>query len=480
MTLLSIFIILFITPLIILLRRKNSSAKVETLVALGCSFVLSGILFNLSITNQDLSFYIFGQQIDINMLEGLMGLFFTGIGFLIVWASKSMIDYDLTSEKIPLFYAMVLALIGSLCGMVFFDNLILVFILIELSAFIAAGIVLIKDSEENYKAGLKYLFLSIFASAFLLVGIVILYRLTGTFAINDIFHKLVAISDLTLIRYSFIFIFIGIAVKSALFPFHIWLPDAHGSAPAVSSAILSSLVLKGYIVFFIKLIYTAYGISTIKLLNLLPIIMILGICAMLYGSIMAIMQRKLKKVIAYSSVAQIGYIFMGIGIGSPAGLIASIFHIIAHGVTKSCLFLCAGEIIMQTGHKEIKDMKGIGKSLPITMGLFTICGLSMIGIPLLIGFSSKWLFASAIMKSEMIWIIIALSLSSLLNALYYLPVSINAFFNIGSNQNKSTVESLELPISKQLPIIILGCLVVVFGIYSRPIIDLISLIVEKL
>ena len=480
MTLLSIFIILFIGPILILKRRKKSSAKMEAIVALGCSFILSSFLLSTSISNQGFSAYIFNQEIDISILEGLMGVFFTGIGFLIVWASKSMIDYDLKAERLPIFYAMVLSLIGCLCGMVFFDNLILVFIFIELSAFIAAGIVMIKDGEENSQAGLKYLFLSIFASAFLLTGIVMLYRLTGTFTLDHMSYKLIAISDLTLIRYSFIFIFIGVALKSALFPFHIWLPDAHGSAPAVSSAILSSLVLKGYIVFFIKLIYIAYGIETVKLLNLLPIIMILGICAMLYGSVMAIMQRKLKKIIAYSSVAQIGYIFMGIGLGSSIGLIASIFHIIAHGVTKACLFLCAGEIIMQSGHKEIKAMKGIGKSLPITMGLFTICGLSMIGIPLLIGFSSKWLFALAIVRSEMTWIIIALSISGLLNALYYLPISIRAYFNIDSKQNKSTVENLEQAISKQLPIILLGCLVIVFGIYSKPIIDLISLIVEKL
>lgn len=472
--------ILFMTPIDILRRRKRYIGKAEALLALATSFIISVIILSQSIIYENWTINIFNQKTGIAPLEGLMGVLFTGIGFLIVSASTSMVEHDLRSERIPIFYAMVFTLVSSLCGMVFFDNLIIVFICIELNAFIAAGIVMIKDGEENFKAGFKYLLLSIFASAFILIGIVILYRLTGTLVIPDIYNSLVTISNLALIKYSFIFIFIGIAIKSALFPFHIWLPDAHSSAQAASSAILSSLVLKGYIVLFIRLIYSTYGIANVKMFNILPIILILGVSAMIYGSIMAIMQRKLKKVIAYSSVAQVGYIFLGIGLGNPIGLIASIFHIITHAITKSCLFLCAGEIILQTGHGEIGDMKGIGKNLPITMGIFTICSLSMIGIPLLVGFSSKWLFARAIMDSSKYWIIIILSLSSLLNAIYYLPICIRAFFSVDSNNKEAIVGNVELPWKDQVPTLILGSLVLVFGIFSSPVINFISSIVEKL
>lgn len=432
-----------------------------SLIILGILFLVSGVAFVNSIS-----------------IESLMTLFFTGIGFIIIWASTSMIEHDIKKERIPLYNFMVIFLILSLCGMVNFNHLLIVFIFIELSAFLAAGIVMIKESKENLKAGMKYLLLSIFASAFLLIGIVILYRLTGTFDITDMRYKIYAISNISLIKYSLIFIFIGIALKSALFPFHIWLPDAHGSAPATSSAILSSLVLKGYIVFFIKLIYLAFNIEMVRNLNILNVILILGVCAMIYGSILAIMQRKLKKMIAYSSVAQIGYIFMGIGLGTPLGLIASIFHIIAHGVTKACLFLCAGQIIDKTGYKDIDDLAGIGKAMPITMGLFTICGLSMIGIPLLIGFSSKWNFAQAIMDSGKIWVILILSLSSLLNAAYYLPISIRAYFN-KSDSGKFTI-NLETRKYDFLPLIILGISVIVLGIFSSPVINVIKHMIEKL
>lgn len=445
---------------------RNKSFKYLSIIVMGIGLILSIFTFNNSLNAKG----------PVSPLEGLMLIFFTTVGGLILWASTYMIDHDIKEERIPLYYGISLILIGLLCGIVLTDNLIVNFILIEISAFLAAGIVMIKDGEENYKAGLKYLMLSIFASAFLLVGIIILKDLSGTYDINRMRMNLMAISNLNPLKLSFVFILIGVGFKSALFPFHIWLPDAHGSAPAPSSAILSSLVLKAYIIFLIKLIYTGYGIGTIKLLNILNVLLILGCAAMIYGSLMAIMQTKLKKMIAYSSIAQIGYIFLGLGLGNALGLVAAIFHIIVHGVTKACLFLNAGTIIMATGKKDIKDMDGLGRGLPITMALFSICGLSMIGIPLLAGFSSKWNFGLAIMDSNRYWVIIILSLSSLLNALYYLPISIKSYFSLKDIR----VEKMEVNPLKNLPVIVLGLMVILMGIFSNPIINLISQIVEKL
>ena len=445
---------------------KNNSFKYLSIIVMGLGLILSIFTFNNGLNGKG----------PVSPLEGLMLVFFTTVGLMIIWASIYMIDHDIKEERIPLYYAISLLLIGLLCAIVLVDNLIVNFILIEISAFLAAGIVMIKDSEENYKAGLKYLMLSIFASVFLLVGIIILKNISGTYDMNSMGTNLMAISNLNPIKLSFIFILIGLGFKSALFPFHIWLPDAHGSAPAPSSAILSSLVLKAYIIFLIKLIYIGYGIGTVKLLGILNVSLILGCAAMIYGSILAIMQTKLKKMIAYSSVAQIGYIFLAIGLGSSLGLVAAIFHIIVHGVTKACLFLNAGTIIMSTGKKDIKEMEGVGSRLPITMALFTICGLSMIGIPLLAGFSSKWNFGLAIMDSNKFWLIIVLSLSSLLNALYYLPISIKSYFSL----RDTGVEKMELNLLENLPMIFLGLMVILLGVFSNPIINLISQIVEKL
>ena len=263
------FLILILSSIVITFKNDINFAKFTSILALGLSSIAAMFLMVSTIKNG-----------GIQVLEAIMCIFFTAIGFLIIWASTYMIDHEIEDHRIPIYYSLVLVLISSLCGIVFFDNILVVFIFIEFSAFLASAIVMIKNEQENYRAGLKYLFLSIFASAFLLVGGVILYRLSGTL---DIQEMILVNSNFRMLRYAFIFIFIGVAFKSALFPFHIWLPDAHGSAPSVSSAILSALVIKGYIVFFIKLIYMGFGIDLVKDLNILPIILVLGACAMIYG-----------------------------------------------------------------------------------------------------------------------------------------------------------------------------------------------------
>lgn len=456
------------------MNKKNKIKSIALLIN-GILALISTVLFFITIKNS-----LYGKELiqvrflKFGVLEGIMGFFFCILGFLIIWASTSMIDKDLNDERIPLYYILITMLIVSLCGIVFFDNLIWIYIFIEMSSFLSAGIVMINDTKENIKAGLKYLLLSILASALFLIGTIILYNISGSFNISEIKLWENTNINMKLVLYSFIFILVGIGFKSALFPFHIWLPDAHGSAPAPSSAILSSLVLKAYIILFIKLIYITFGINLIKETRILDIVLYLGICGMIYGSLLAIIQKDLKRMIAYSSVAQVGYIFMGIGLGNIEGLIASVFHILAHGVTKATLFLNVGTIINKTDNKQIDKMINIGKKLPLTMGLFTIAALSMIGIPLLVGFSSKWNFAQGIILSNKLWVIGILSLSTLLNGLYYLPIIVRAYFNKDSNVEKI----IESKIS-QLPIMILGSLVILLGVFSILPYNLIRLSIER-
>ena len=461
MAIISILVILILAAIYVFTSKKTKKLPVVALVL-----------------TASIGIFLFFKSINLNNIDAFSYggiVFFLSIGLLIVWSSYTMIDYEIEKKRYPLYYSIILSLIASLCAIVYFDHLIAVYVALEISAFLSAGLVMIKPDEINFRAGVKYLLLSLLASAFFLVGIVILYRLTNTFNISEIRNLLIS-DDFRLIRYALIFIFIGVAFKSALFPFHIWLPDAHGSAPSTSSAILSALVLKAYIILFIKVIYISFGIELVQSLKILPIIMILGVCAMIYGSLLAIMQRSLKDMMAYSSVAQIGYIFMGIGLGTPLGLIASIFHIIAHGITKACLFLSAGRIINLTGHKKIEDMIGIGRTLPTTMALYTICSLSMIGIPLFVGFVSKWNFAMAIMEAENIILIFILSLSSLLNGIYFLPLSIRAYFVLDESRERRGY----LEPKGRIPMVILGLLVIIAGVFSNPLMDLLNKIVERL
>jgi multicomponent Na+:H+ antiporter subunit D len=472
--------------------RKNSLAKQVTLSVLAGCFGISVTMVAATAGGATIDLVIGAPPWNISMyvgaIEAFMSCLFTGIGFLIMWASVTMIDHDVEEKRIPLYYTLICVLISMLCGIVFFDNMFNVFIVIELGSTVAAGIVIIKGAPENIRAGFKYFALSILGSGFILMGIVVFYTLTGSLAYDGIHAGLVnngvLVAPVDSVFYALLFITIGVGFKSALFPMHIWLPDAHGTAPSPSSAVLSSLVLKAYIIFYIKIVYVVIGANVIYssegLSMLLNTVLVLGVIAMLAGSCMAIMQTDIKRMIAYSSVAQIGYIFMGIGLASELGLFAAIYHILAHAVTKAGLFLAAGSIIEQTHNREIGKMGGIGYQMPITIAIFTIGALSMVGLPLFIGFNSKWNFAMAIMDSGQFWLVAALALSSLLNAVYYLPLVIRAFFGAEAREQSENRVSLERPTKHLMPIIALAGLVMVFAVYSGPVISLIEVGMAKI
>jgi multicomponent Na+:H+ antiporter subunit D len=430
------------------------------------------------------NFYVLAGQLDAYMVT-----LFVGVSTLIIWASLSMIDHDVTSARVRFYYALMCGLIASLCGIVIFENFFSIFLMVEVSSFVAVGIIIVKNKKENMRAGLKYLTLSIFGSSFILMGIIILYFLTGSLSMTGIYEALMQnyVGNEETVQNAFIFITIGTALKSALFPLHIWLPDAHSTAPSPSSAVLSSLVIKSYMFLYIKVMYKAIGVDIISgdiiLSRILFMVMIIGGAAMMYGSIMAILQTDIKRMIAYSSVAQIGYIFLGVGMGTRLGLFAALFHILAHAVTKAVLFLVAGSIIEQTDNRDIRKMVGLGKRMPITMSLFTIGALSMIGIPLFVGFNSKWYFATSMIDSQLIWLLPVLLVSSLLNGCYYLPIVVRGFFAKNEDEpSDSTIipPSLERSVRGLMPIIVLAGLVILLALVSSPINDYIRAGIETI
>ena len=218
---------------------------------------------------------------------------------------------------------------------------------------------------------------------------------------------------------------VGYGVKAALFPL-VWLPDAH-PLPSPSSAVLSGLVVKVYAAAFLKVFLKAYPREIFLEIPVMEIVLFLSVLAILYGSIVAMVQEDIKKMLAYSSIAQIGYVFLGFSLMGQRAVAGGLLHIFNHAMMKSMLFLAAGIIIYSTGIRRIRDMKGLGVKLPLTMGAFTIGALSMVGIPGTNGFISKWQLALGALDLGRPIIVVVILLSSLLNCLYYMPIVINAF-----------------------------------------------------
>jgi len=472
-----LFLIAFIMPLI----KNNKLVKFLSITSFSVCLLLFIISLNYVMNNGSYFYKIghfaapYGIEFSIGIIECIMAVLFAFISLVVSWYSCFNIEHDISENKVPLYYLLINILVGSLLGIVFSNDMFNVYVFIEISNLASCGIVIVKDKKENIKAGIKYLILSCLGSGLVLMGIAFLYSMTGhlnmTFIHENLIKSYMDYPQAIIITLGLFTV--GIGVKSALFPLHTWLPDAHSNAPTSSSAILSSLVLKAYIVFLLKVLYRVMGKEIISQTPILLILLILGSSGMIMGSVLAIFQKNLKRIIAYSSVAQIGYIYFAIGLGTELGFIICIYHIIGHAITKASLFLCSGSIIEKTGITEIANLKGVGKEMPYTLSLFFISSLSLVGIPLLPGFVSKWYLAIESIAVNKLFLIVIILVSSLLNAVYYLPISIFGFFDEEHSSGK-LYKSKEKSIKELTPITILVIAMLYVGINSQGIINLIK------
>ncbi|MCJ7691658.1 MAG: monovalent cation/H+ antiporter subunit D family protein [Clostridiaceae bacterium] len=479
---LTIILVLFITAFIMPLIKKKKIVKMISLVSMTTAMILAMLNLNFVVKNGEYLYRIghynapYGIEFRIGIIEAMMGLLFTFVALMIIWYSTYGIEKEIKEAKIGLYYLLINILIGSLLGVVYSNDLFNCFVFIEVGTLSSCGIIIVKDKKENIRATLKYLIMSCLGSGLVLMGIAYLYSMTGHLNINYIHEELIKsyLNYPNAVLISIVLFIIGLGVKSAMFPLHNWLPDAHSNAPSSSSAILSSLVLKAFVLLLIKILYRLYGMEILHHYSVLNIILILSSLGMIMGSVFAIFQKNVKRVIAYSTVAQMGYIFLGVGLGTDIGVSIAIFHIIGHALTKSALFLLVGAMIEQTGHKTLEHLKGIGREMPLTLGLFSLAALSMIGIPMLPGFISKWYLSLATIAAGETILIAVILISSLLNAVYYAPIVINGFFGEDNMEGK-VYKSKSKPIKEMIPVIFLVGSMIYVGIASRGIINLITL-----
>ncbi len=434
-----------------------------------------------------------GIEIVVNSLSSLMIMLISGICLLILIYSFSAIKHELERKVTGWYYTAFLLCLSGMTGLVISNDIFNIYVLIEITGISACALVAAKGTRLSTEAALKYLLLATIGSGFILFGIGFLYMITGHLNITFIAAEMAEIKDSYpfLIWTTLSFFVVGFGVKSALFPLHLWLPDAHSSAPSPSSAMLSSLVVKVYIIAFLKILLVAFGLEIFHETYIRHLIIVLSIVAMLAGSFFAFVQIELKRRLAYSTVAQVGYIFLGIGLGTPWGLAAGLLHIVVHAFMKTCLFLTAGAFYYQTGIKKVNQFSGMGYKMPITMGAFTIAAFSMVGIPLFGGFISKYGLALGSLEADLPLIILVIIISGLLNATYYFPIIGQAYFsqdgeehghghgNSEHGAHSDTHESKkfqrdQVPLSMLVPIVILALGIIYLGIFPGVVLEFIN------
>lgn len=425
-----------------------------------------------------------GNEIRVGIMEAAMALFFCIIMLLCVIGGELEREREIEETKQNLYYIMVNLLMCSLLALIYTNDLFTAYVFVEINTISACGLIMIRQTGRTFEAATRYMIMSLLGSGLLLLGICFLYSLTGHLLMSNIKEQVANIHasgeyHIPLLV-SICLISVGIAIKSALYPFHTWLPDAYGYSTLSSASILSSLVSKGYIFLLVKIFYRVIGFDIIRESKVINVLFVFGVAGMIMGSINAIKENDIRRMIAYSSVAQIGYIYMGFGLGTTSGMIASIYHIVSHAATKSLLFTAASGITDASAKsKNFFDLTGAGYRNKLAGAAFTVGSLSMVGFPMFSGFISKLLFAQAAVENrhKILITMIALAISVILNAVYFMKTVIRIYTpekkEVIMDKGFEDVLVWEQP-AKSVALICFIVLNLFLGLSSEPVINLIE------
>ncbi len=443
-------------------------------------FVASGVIVNLFLTvyvvfnleGSMLHIFKFNDFLDIYFKIDKLGIFFSLlVATLWVFTTFYSIEYMKHEGKERRFFAFFTLTLGTTLGIAFAGNLITLYLFYELLTLCTFPLVIHSGSKEALRSGKKYLIYSFSGATMVLFGTILLFSITNNlnFIPKGVFAS-IASYDNTLVLIIFIAMFLGFGVKAALAPFHSWLPAAMVAPTPVSSLLHAVAVVKSGVFALIRVCYFIFGAEVIANTGGQIYMAVFVVLTILMGSFLALHQDNLKKRLAYSTISQLGYILLGIVLLNEDAFVGALLHLINHAVIKITLFFCAGAIMYTTGKKNISDMDGIGKRMPITMWCFAISSISLVGIPPTNGFVSKWYLAIGGLETGKVIFPAILLLSALLTAMYLFPVVSAAFFKKSNFEEGVQEASLYMLI----PIICITIITGLLGLFPNPVINFIQ------
>lgn len=347
-----------------------------------------------------------------------------------------------------LFYAALQLCLLGLLGIALTGDIFNLFVFLEISSLSSYALISMGRSRKALTAAFSYLILGTIGATFFLIGVGFLYAASGSLNIADIAARFADYEHMQLVMTGFIFIVLGIALKAAIFPLHSWLPNAYGYAPTVVSIFLAATATKVSIYALMRVLFDLYPIAYWQSLLLPNLLLVAGCVGVVYGSYRAWQQAELKRMLAFSSVAQIGYMVIGISLLNEAGLTATVMHLFNHALIKATLFMGAGIVLYRAHSTVLADLRGFGGSMPWTFGAIVLAGLSLIGVPGTVGFVTKWYLLEAAI-SEGKWIVVAaIVIGSVLAVAYVWKIVEAMYFNSKRKTVISSVNSGDLRFSK--------------------------------
>jgi multicomponent Na+:H+ antiporter subunit D len=389
-------------------------------VAAGRPLIASGPVF------QEISWL--GETVNIHLaLDGFSVFMLTVVALVSLAVAVFSVDYMEHYGAKANYYALLLVMVAGMNGLVLSTDLFNIYVFLEVAAVASYSLVAYGLEHDELEAAFKYLMLSAVASAFILISIAVIFGMTGSLSLPDVARGLQELDAGAVVGVAAGLFIFGFGLKAALVPFHAWLPDAHPSAPAPISAILSGLLIKVSGVYALaRVFFNVFGLTP----ALSTVLMYLGIVSAVVAALLALGQKDIKRMLAYSSISQVGYIVLGLGVGTPLGIAGALFHLFNHALAKGLLFLTSGSIQRATGTRNLEEMGGLARRMPFTAATNLVGSLSIAGVPPLNGFWSKLLIIWALIQAgHPVFALIAV-LASVLTLWYYLLIQRKAFFGI--------------------------------------------------
>ncbi len=482
-----LLLIPIILPIVagIYILKRNFTEKAEREKFVSTAVIINAvivILLSIILRDQQLTLL---QIIPNNpiafKIDKLGAMFASMVGILWILCIYYSFEYMKHEGDENRFFGFYVMTFGVMMGITFSANLVTLYLFYEFLTLATIPLVMHGDTIQAKTATRIYIIFSIFGAALALCGIaMIAFAGNGStaFAPGGILQGVV--SGATIIQVAYVLAFFGFGVKSAVMPFHAWLPIA-GVAPTPVSALLHAVaVVKAGVFAIARVTYFTIGPDVLRGTTAQYIVLGACIVTIVYGSAMALMSQHLKRRLAYSTVSQLSYILFGITLMSLEGYTGGMIHLFGHAIVKITLFLCAGAIIYKTGREYVWELKGIGKAMPITMGVFTVASFALVGIPPLPGFFSKWFLSKAVMSASGNLLgfigLVALGISALLTAIYLFSICANAFIpGAGFDYEEANKDVSDPNRYMTVPLLVLAAAIILFGILVSPMISNLTL-----
>jgi len=413
-----------------------------------------------------------GIEYVLDPLSSFVTLVVNAVSLMVLVHARRSVAAELPDKSMP-FYAVVMLMLTGFNGIILTGDFFNLYVFLEISSLALYGMIAV-GGRKSPIAAFRYLIMGTVGGSFYLLGVGFIYMTTGSLNMADVARIAPSLHQQPALVAALGLMITGLGIKMAIFPLHGWLPDAYTYAPSASSALIAPVGAKVGVYAIIRVIFYVFGVEFVR--NSLPITEILawlGAIAIIYGSIQAIAQKEMKRMLAYSSVAQIGYIGLGIGLANPYGIIGAVLHVMNHALMKACLFLVAGNYRLKLGHSTIPRLDHrVRRRMPWTTAAFTIGALSMVGVPPTVGFFSKWYLALGTIQNGRWLFLTALLVSSLLNAVYFFRILEKVYMKPleGEAADDGSVSLDEAPASMLVPTLVLGIALLLLGLLNAVIV----------